>query len=132
MIEDEPHFFTKIINNDLRALAMITRNFIGEHENGLLGLKGGSCCGKCGRGGSMAGKGSGGLAKHSIELNEGLSGGGLVVHRGKSSRESKNSGGEVLRSGVDLGVIKSSSGEIPGKTMGVGGGDMMGLGEGPV
>nr|GEX55147.1 reverse transcriptase domain-containing protein [Tanacetum cinerariifolium] len=121
-----------IIDNDLRVLAMITRNFIGEHGNGLLGPKGGSCCGNGGRGGFMAGKGSGGLAKHSIESNEGLSSGGLVVRRGKSSRESKNSGGEVLGSGVDLGVIKSSSGEIPGKTMGVRGGDMMGLGEGPV
>ncbi|GKA26903.1 hypothetical protein Tco_0713071 [Tanacetum coccineum] len=40
-------------------------------------------------------------------------------------------GGEVIGSGVDLGVIKSSSGEIPDETIGERGGDMMGLSGGP-
>ncbi|GJX95561.1 hypothetical protein Tco_0351359 [Tanacetum coccineum] len=54
VIEDEPHFFTEIVDNDLRALTMITKHF-------------------------MTGKGVGWLAKHSIVSNEGLGGGGLVV-----------------------------------------------------
>ncbi|GKB55550.1 hypothetical protein Tco_0906303 [Tanacetum coccineum] len=104
VIEDEPHFFTEIVDNDLRALAMITKHFMR--------------------------KGGGWLAKHLIVSNMGLGGGGLVVHGVKSSRESKN--GEVIGSGVELGVIKSSSGEIPGETIGKRGGDMMGLSGGPV
>nr|GEX12557.1 hypothetical protein [Tanacetum cinerariifolium] len=88
----------------------------------LLGYNGGSCGGKGGRGGSMAGKSDGWLAKRSIVLNEGLGGCGLVV-RG---------GGEVIESRVDLEVIKSSLCEIPGETIGEIGGDMMGLGGGPV
>ncbi|GJU34550.1 hypothetical protein Tco_1182904 [Tanacetum coccineum] len=47
---------------------------------GLLGPKGESCGGKGGRGGSMAGRGSGWLAKCSIVSNDGLGRGGLVVH----------------------------------------------------
>ncbi|GJU84891.1 hypothetical protein Tco_1292437 [Tanacetum coccineum] len=89
----------------------------------LLGSKGGSCSGKGGRRGSMVGRGGGWLAKCSIVSNEGLGGGGLVVREG---------GGEVIGSGVDLGVIKSSSGEIPDETIGERGGDMMGLSGGPV
>ncbi|GJS02915.1 hypothetical protein Tco_0319423 [Tanacetum coccineum] len=41
-------------------------------------------------------------------------------------------GGEVKGGGVDLGVIKSFSGEIPGETMGESGGDIIRLGGGPV
>ncbi|GJX14958.1 hypothetical protein Tco_0206716 [Tanacetum coccineum] len=40
------------------------------------------------------------------------------------------SGGEVKGGGVDFGVLKSSSGEILGETMGERGGDMIGLGGG--
>nr|GEY55546.1 hypothetical protein [Tanacetum cinerariifolium] len=42
------------------------------------------------------------------------------------------SGGEVIGSGVDLGVIKSSLGEILSETMGEKGSDMVGLSGGPV
>ncbi|GKE07369.1 hypothetical protein Tco_1399387 [Tanacetum coccineum] len=42
------------------------------------------------------------------------------------------SGGEVKGGRVDFGVLKSSPGEIPSETMGERGGDMMGLGKGPV
>ncbi|GKC03479.1 ribonuclease H-like domain-containing protein [Tanacetum coccineum] len=45
----------------------------------ILGPKGGSYGGKGGRGGFMAGRGGGWLAKRSIESNDSLRGGGLVV-----------------------------------------------------
>ncbi|GKA47077.1 hypothetical protein Tco_0739960 [Tanacetum coccineum] len=90
---------------------------------GLLGPNGKSCGGKGRRCGSMAVRGSGWLAKHSIVSNEVLGSGGLVVRGG---------GGEVIGSGVNFGVIKSSSGEILDETMGERGGDIMGLGGGPV
>ncbi|GJY83870.1 hypothetical protein Tco_0497246 [Tanacetum coccineum] len=90
---------------------------------GLLGPNGGSCGGKGRRCGSMAVRGGGWLAKRSIVSNRVLGGGGLVVHGGS---------GEVIGSGVDFGVIKSSSGENLDKTMGERGGDIMGLGGGPV
>ncbi|GJT84152.1 zinc finger MYM-type protein 1-like protein [Tanacetum coccineum] len=58
VIEDEPHFFTKIVDNDLR-----------------------------GRGGYIAGRGGGVLAKRSMVSNEGSGGGGLAVRGGKSLSE---------------------------------------------
>ncbi|GKA01479.1 hypothetical protein Tco_0674144, partial [Tanacetum coccineum] len=63
---------------------------------GLLGPKGGSCGGKGGRDGSSGGRGSGWLAKRSIVSNNGRDDVGLVVLRGKSSRESKNGCGKVV------------------------------------
>nr|GFA30647.1 hypothetical protein [Tanacetum cinerariifolium] len=81
---------------------------------GLLGLKGRSCGGKGGRGGSMAGRGGGWLAKHLIVLNDGLGGGGLIVYGG---------GGEVKGGRVDLGVVNSLLGEIPRDVMREKGGD---------
>ncbi|GJR13367.1 RNA-directed DNA polymerase, eukaryota, reverse transcriptase zinc-binding domain protein [Tanacetum coccineum] len=93
---------------------------------GLLGPKGGICGGKGRREGSMAGRGGGLLAKRSIKSNDGLGGGGLVVHEGKSSRESKNredylygcDGGEEIKGGgVDFEVLKSLSGEVPDETI---------------
>ncbi|GKG47617.1 hypothetical protein Tco_0507102, partial [Tanacetum coccineum] len=47
------------------------------------------CDGNGGRGGSMAGKGGGWLAKRSILSNEGCGGSGLAVRGGRSSSESK-------------------------------------------
>ncbi|GJY31077.1 hypothetical protein Tco_0414572 [Tanacetum coccineum] len=67
---------------------------------------GGRCCGNGGRGGSIAGRGGGWLAKRSIVSNEGCGSGGLAVRGGKSSSESKN-------------------GEIPGDVLGESGGDAM-------
>ncbi|GKC79233.1 hypothetical protein Tco_1130007 [Tanacetum coccineum] len=109
---------------------------------GLLCPKGGSYGGQSGRGGSMAGRrgsmagrGGGWLAKRSIELNYGLGSGGLVfMDNAEECLDGcdRAGGAEVIGSGVDLEVIKSSSGEIPGETMDKRGGDMMGLGGGPV
>ncbi|GJW07071.1 hypothetical protein Tco_1569494 [Tanacetum coccineum] len=73
VVEDKPYFLTE----------------------GLLGPNGGRCGGIGRRGGSMAGRGGGWLAKRSIILNEGCSGGGLVVRGGRSYRESKNGRGDV-------------------------------------
>ncbi|GJU46953.1 hypothetical protein Tco_1204219 [Tanacetum coccineum] len=53
VIEDEPHFFMKIIDNDLRTLTMITKHFMSEHGKGIIGS------------------------------NDGLGGGGLEVHEDK-------------------------------------------------
>ncbi|GKF33817.1 hypothetical protein Tco_0107017, partial [Tanacetum coccineum] len=49
----------------------------------------GSCGGNGGRGGSIAGRGGGSLAKHSMVSKDGLGGGGFVVLGGRSSSESK-------------------------------------------
>ncbi|GJX94026.1 hypothetical protein Tco_0348612, partial [Tanacetum coccineum] len=40
VVEDEPHFFTEVIDNYLRALTMITKYFMSEKRNGLLGPNG--------------------------------------------------------------------------------------------
>ncbi|GKB23837.1 hypothetical protein Tco_0863238, partial [Tanacetum coccineum] len=95
VVEDEPHFFTKIVDNDL-------------------------CAGKGGRGGSMVGSGGGWLAKHSIVSNEGCGGAVLAVLGGKSSNGA--CGGEVNSRGVILGVFKSLLGEILGDVIGERGG----------
>nr|GFA30823.1 hypothetical protein [Tanacetum cinerariifolium] len=57
----------------------------------------------------MAGRGGGWLAKGSIVSNDGLGGGGLVVHRG---------GGEVKGGRANLGVVNSLLGEITKDVMG--------------
>ncbi|GJU17392.1 hypothetical protein Tco_1145358 [Tanacetum coccineum] len=92
-------------------------------RKGLLGPKGGSCGGKGGRGGSMAGRGGGWLAKRLIVSNDGLGGGGLVVHGG---------GGEVKGGRVDLGVVNSLLGEIPEDVMGERGGDTIRVDRGAI
>nr|GEX10838.1 hypothetical protein [Tanacetum cinerariifolium] len=123
MIKYEPHFITKIIDNDLCALTMITKHFVSEHRTWIVGTQ---------------------LCKLWWHR------GGLVILRGKSLRDSKNgcrevggvekisstgskfmvneencidgcdgaNGGEVKGDGVDFGVLKSSPGEIPNEIMG--------------
>nr|GEX44608.1 hypothetical protein [Tanacetum cinerariifolium] len=49
----------------------------------------GSCCGNSGRGGSIAGRGGGLLAKRLIESKHSLGGGVFVVLGGRSSSETK-------------------------------------------
>ncbi|GJZ36394.1 hypothetical protein Tco_0582585 [Tanacetum coccineum] len=93
---------------------------------GLLGPNDGSYGGKGRRGGSMAGRGDGWLAKRSIVSNEGCGRGGLVVLGGKSSTIGEDcldgcdgaGRGEVNGGGVVLGVFKSLLGEILGEVMG--------------
>ncbi|GJY31531.1 RNA-directed DNA polymerase, eukaryota, reverse transcriptase zinc-binding domain protein [Tanacetum coccineum] len=62
---------------------------------GLLGPIDGQCGGNGGRGGSLAERGGGYFAKHSIDSNDRQGGGGFVVLGGRSSRESKNARGKV-------------------------------------
>ncbi|GKC43144.1 hypothetical protein Tco_1060866 [Tanacetum coccineum] len=69
-------------------------------RKGLLGLNGGSCGGKRGRGGSMAGRG------------DGCDGVG---------------GGEFNGGGVVLGVFNSLLSEIPDEVIGERGGDMISM-----
>nr|GEV15556.1 hypothetical protein [Tanacetum cinerariifolium] len=126
VIEDESYFITKIIDNDLGALAMFAKHFMGEHRKG-----------------------------RSIDSNDGQGGRGFLVLGGWSSRESKNVCGEVggvekMRStgsklmvrgeeclegcvgsnrgevsggGDDFEVRKSLLGEIPKVVIGEGGGE---------
>nr|GEU89511.1 hypothetical protein [Tanacetum cinerariifolium] len=130
VIEDESHFITKVVDNDLGALAMFVKHFIGEHKKGLLSPRGGRCSG----------------------------GGVLVVLGGRSSKESKSvcrevggvekmssrrsklmvkgeeclegsvraDGGEVSGGRDDFGVSKSLLGEILGVVIGEGGGEIFG------
>nr|GEU90621.1 hypothetical protein [Tanacetum cinerariifolium] len=108
VIEDEPHFITEIDNNDLRGLLVPNVR---------------SCGGNGGRGGSM------------VERGEKISSTGCtcMVNR-EDCLEGCNGdgGGKVNGDGVDLGVLKSSSGGIPGETIGERGGVMMGHGVGPI
>ncbi|GJR29227.1 hypothetical protein Tco_1105459 [Tanacetum coccineum] len=64
-----------------------------EYEKALFDPNGGRCSGNGGRGGSMTRRGGGWLAKRSIESNDDC--GGLAVHGGRSSSESKNRLGDV-------------------------------------
>ncbi|GKF89752.1 hypothetical protein Tco_0263715, partial [Tanacetum coccineum] len=82
----------------------------GKFERGF-GENVGGCGGNGGRGGSVAERGGGSLAKGSMESKDGLGGGGFVVLGGTSSSESKKcldgwvgaGGGEVKGGGVDFG-----------------------------
>nr|GEW39095.1 hypothetical protein [Tanacetum cinerariifolium] len=115
VIEDEPHFITKIIDNDLRALTMITKHFAtkrsidsNEGRGGLVVLRGKSLrelkngCGEVGGVEKISSIGS----KFMANWEDCLDG------------CDKAGGGEVKGGGVYFGVLKSSSGEIPGETMG--------------
>ncbi|GJV55146.1 hypothetical protein Tco_1456151 [Tanacetum coccineum] len=66
----------------------------GEKFEGGLGINVGSCGGKGGRGGLIAQRGGGSLAKRSMESKDVLGGGGFVVLGGRSSSESKRVLGE--------------------------------------
>ncbi|GJU94384.1 hypothetical protein Tco_1319140 [Tanacetum coccineum] len=78
-----------------------------------------SCGGNGGRGGSIAKRGGGSLAKRSMESKDSLGVGGFVVLRGRSSSEDcldgwvGAGGGEVKGGGVDFGVTRTFLGEIP-------------------
>ncbi|GKE12026.1 hypothetical protein Tco_1415577, partial [Tanacetum coccineum] len=63
--------------------------------------------GKLERGGSIAGRGGGSLAKRSMESNDGLGGGRFDIVGGRAD------GGEVKGGGVDFGVHRILLGEIP-------------------
>ncbi|GKF14571.1 hypothetical protein Tco_0056033 [Tanacetum coccineum] len=100
-------------------------------RKGLLGPNRGSCGGIGGRGGSMVSlRGCGEVG----EVEKISSTGSKFMANGEDCLDGCDaaSGGEVKGGGVDFGVLKSSSGEILGETMGERGGDMIGLGGGLV
>ncbi|GKA55924.1 hypothetical protein Tco_0754996, partial [Tanacetum coccineum] len=39
VVDDEPHFFTEVIDNHLRALTMITKHFMSERRKWIVGSK---------------------------------------------------------------------------------------------
>ncbi|GKC74349.1 hypothetical protein Tco_1120232, partial [Tanacetum coccineum] len=88
----------------------------------------GSCRGNGGRGGSIAGRGGGSLAKRSMLSKDSLGGGGFVVLGGRSSIGA--GGGEVKGGGDDFGVSKILLGEIPRVIIGESGGETFGDDEG--
>ncbi|GJV96869.1 hypothetical protein Tco_1548446 [Tanacetum coccineum] len=96
--------------------------------------KGGRCGGNGERGGSMAGRGGGWLAKRSIVLNKGCGGGGLAVRGGRSLSESKKGRGDVggveKISSTDSKLMDNR--EIPGEVIGESGRDTIGLDGGSV
>ncbi|GJX67976.1 putative nucleotidyltransferase, ribonuclease H [Tanacetum coccineum] len=108
--------FSEALQQSKVAFALVLKEVGDETRNSLISGKGllnsndGSCGGKGRRGGSMAGRGGGWLAKRSMVSNEGRGGGGLVV-RGVN-REDCLDGcdgagrGEVNCGGVVLGVFK--------------------------
>ncbi|GJZ28254.1 hypothetical protein Tco_0572901 [Tanacetum coccineum] len=103
VIEDEAHFIKKVVNNDLRALTMVTKHFMSEHKKGVI--------------------------RSYRQKSRWRS---FVVLGGRSSRESKNACGEVNRGSDDFGVSKSLLGEIPGVVIGESGGETFGDDEGAV
>ncbi|GKA20821.1 ribonuclease H-like domain-containing protein [Tanacetum coccineum] len=112
MVEDKSHLIMYLIGDHFCALKMLTKVFVVDRNRG--------------RGGSISiisGRGGGWFAIHSMDSNNGSSG-GLVVLDGKCSKESIKVGGDggVVSSGVVLGVVSSSVGEkLFGAKGGVGG-----------
>ncbi|GJX20908.1 hypothetical protein Tco_0223585 [Tanacetum coccineum] len=95
----------------------------------------GSCGGNGGRGGSMAGRGGGSLAKRSMELKDGLCGGGSkFIANGEECLDGwvGAGGGEVKGGGVDFRVGRTLLGEIPREIMWESGGEAFEVHEGAV
>ncbi|GKB40385.1 reverse transcriptase domain-containing protein [Tanacetum coccineum] len=105
VIEDESHFITKVVDNDLGAL----RRLHGQKRRGL-------------------------ISKCSIDSNDGRGRGGLVVLGGEECLEGYVGvgGGEVSGGGDDFEVSKSLHGEIFRVVIGEGGGETFGDDGGPV
>ncbi|GKF39595.1 hypothetical protein Tco_0119656 [Tanacetum coccineum] len=94
---------------------------------GLLGPNDGSYGGKGRRGGSMVGRGDGGVEKISSTRSK-------LIAIGEDCLDGCDGAGrgEVNGGGVVLGVFKSLLSEIPGEVMGERGGETMGLNSGVV
>ncbi|GKE88112.1 hypothetical protein Tco_1565587 [Tanacetum coccineum] len=106
MIEGESHFIMKVVNNDLGALTMFAKQFMGEGGFVVLGgwssRESKNACGEVG-----------GVEKMS-------STGSKFMVRGKKCLEGcvGAGGGEVNGGRNDFGVSKSLLGEIPGVVIG--------------
>ncbi|GKE74812.1 hypothetical protein Tco_1536853 [Tanacetum coccineum] len=107
-------------------------------RKGLLGPNRGSCGGIGGGGLVVLGGKSSRESKNGCgevgEVEKISSTGSKFMANGEDCLDGCDgaSGGEVKGGGVDFGVLKGSPGEILGETMGERGGDMIGLGGGPV
>ncbi|GJT47364.1 hypothetical protein Tco_0956079 [Tanacetum coccineum] len=114
VIEDEPHLFMEIVDNDLRALTMITKHFVSKHGRGIIGSQWQKLWWQRW---FHDGKRWWLVSQMLVVSNEGLSGGGLVVYRGKSSRELKNRAGgdKVIGSEVEIGSDQRVLGGDPRK-----------------
>ncbi|GJZ91141.1 hypothetical protein Tco_0663068 [Tanacetum coccineum] len=114
MIEDESHFVTKVVDNDLGALEMFAKHFMGGGGLVVLGGRSSreskSACGEVGGVMKMSLKGSK-LMVRNEECLEGCIGA---------------SGGEISRGGDDFKVGKSLLSEIPKVMIGEGGGETFG------
>ncbi|GKD34113.1 hypothetical protein Tco_1249622 [Tanacetum coccineum] len=114
MIEDESHFITKVVDNDLGALTMFAKHFMGEA--GFVVLRGRSSresknvCGEVRGVEKMSSTGSKFMVRGE-ECLEGCVGAG---------------GGKVNGGGNDFGVSKSMLGEIPGVVIGESDGEIFG------
>ncbi|GJT82043.1 hypothetical protein Tco_1056385 [Tanacetum coccineum] len=85
VIEDEPYFFMKVVDNDLSVLTMFIKNLMSEPREGIIRTK--------------------------VEEEEDWW--FLEVDLQGCRRMVGAGGGEVKRGGVDFGVVKSLIGEIP-------------------
>ncbi|GJV51521.1 hypothetical protein Tco_1447262 [Tanacetum coccineum] len=138
VIEDEPHFFTKIIDNDLRALTMITKHFMSEHEKGIIESQRRKLWWQRWKRWFHGGKRRW-LVSQMLDCDVG----GVEKISSSGSKFMANAedcldgcdgagGGEVKGGGVDLGVVNSLLGEIPGDVMGEKGRDTIGVDGGAV
>ncbi|GJZ55665.1 hypothetical protein Tco_0610858 [Tanacetum coccineum] len=95
-----------------------------------------SCSGNGGRGGFIAGRGGGSLAKRLMKSKDGLAGEGFVILGGRSSKYLDGwvgaGGGEVKGGGVDFGVSRTLLGEIPREIIGESSGEAFGFDGGAV
>nr|GEW10348.1 hypothetical protein [Tanacetum cinerariifolium] len=124
VIEDEPHFFMKIIHNDLRALTMITKHFMSKQGKQILAPKGRSYCGKGGRCGSIARR-----------CDEKISSTGSKIMANKEhclDGCDGAGGGEIKGGRVNIGVVNSLLGEILGDVIGETSRDIIRVDEGAV
>ncbi|GJX36017.1 hypothetical protein Tco_0247574 [Tanacetum coccineum] len=138
VIEDEPYFLTEIVDNDLRTLTMITKNFMSDHkdvkalenviedepyflteiiDNDLRAL-------------TMITKNF--MSEHEKEIIG--SQWWKLMARGEDCLNGCDGAGgrEVNGREVDLGMFKSLLGEIPGDVMGERGGDTIGVDGGTI
>ncbi|GKA24328.1 hypothetical protein Tco_0710361 [Tanacetum coccineum] len=139
VIEDEPYFLTEIVDNDLRTLTMITKNFMSDHkdvkalenviedgpyflteiiDNDLRAL-------------TMITKNF--MSEHEKDII-GSQWQKVWWQRGEDYLNGCDGASrrEVNGREVDLGVFKSLLGEIPGDVMGKRGGDTIGVGGGTI
>ncbi|GJY72859.1 hypothetical protein Tco_0477290 [Tanacetum coccineum] len=134
VIEDEPYFFTEIVNNDLRELIMITKHFMSEHGKGIIVSQRQKLLWQMWKSGD-------GVGWRRWTWRGGRNLAGVALENGRVegvAREDCLDGcdgagsGEVKGGGVDLGVVNIFLGEIPRDVMRERGRDTIGVDGGAV